>query len=140
MKFVSPLFFIIPLLNIFHFSHCVEPIHPNTNEMTRSVFHYLNSIQGKKTLAGQHVIYGDMMDREIDHVVKTTGKYPALIEFEGGIFAEKYHEEYTKRQKQLVQDAKAYWDQGGLIAICWHWGNPMKPNNTLRQHQSDFQY
>ncbi len=111
-------------------TYTAEPINPNASKNAKVVLEYLQSIQGKKMLAGQHVIYGGKADQEIGHVVETTGKYPALIEFEGGIFAQKYHEDYTKRQDQLVKDAKDYWDKGGLIAICWHWGNPLKPNNT----------
>ena len=36
-----------------------------------------------------------MKDRDMGYLVETTGKYPALIEFEGGIFARKYHEDYS---------------------------------------------
>jgi len=102
------------------------------------VLNYLKSIQGKKTLAGHHVMYGKMMERDIDYIVKTTGKYPALVEFEGGIFARKYHADYTRIQEEIVQDAIAHWKKGGLVAICWHWGNPLKPVNTYANTKIEF--
>ncbi|UCD49398.1 MAG: hypothetical protein JSW27_17930 [Phycisphaerales bacterium] len=107
-----------------------QPAAPQASAEAQKVLAYLKSIQGKKMLAGHHVMYGRLKERDLSYLVETTGKHPALIEFEGGIFARKYHEDYTSIQKQLVQDAIAYWQAGGLVAICWHWGNPLKPVNT----------
>lgn len=111
-------------------AEALRPVTPQASAEAQKVLAYLTSIQGKKTLAGHHVMYGDLKERDLGYLVATTGKYPALIEFEGGIFAQKYHDDYTSIQKQLVQDAIAYWKAGGLIAICWHWGNPLEPKNT----------
>jgi mannan endo-1,4-beta-mannosidase len=107
-----------------------QPAAPQASAEAQKVLAYLKSIQGEKMLAGHHVMYGRLKDRDLRYLVETTDKHPALIEFEGGIFARKYHEDYTAIQKQLVQDAIAYWQDGGLIAICWHWGNPLEPRNT----------
>jgi len=108
----------------------LQPVNRHASVEARKVLDYLKSVQGKQMLTGHHVMYGRMKDRDLNFIVKTSGKYPALIEFEGGIFARKYHEDYTSIQKQLVEDAIAYWKGGGLIAICWHWGNPLEPRNT----------
>ncbi len=106
------------------------PANPQASAEARKVLAYLESIQGQKMLAGHHVMYGGMMERDLGYLVETTGKYPALIEFEAGIFARKYHEDYTSIQKQLVRDAIDWWKAGGLVAMCWHWGNPLEPVNT----------
>ncbi|NOR66806.1 MAG: hypothetical protein GQ528_05575, partial [Woeseiaceae bacterium] len=108
----------------------IQPANQHASAEARKVLDYLNSIQGDKMLAGHHVMYGRLKGRDLGFIVETTGKHPALIEFEGGIFARKYHEDYTSVQKQLVADAIAYWKQGGLIAVCWHWGNPLESRNT----------
>ncbi|UCE50167.1 MAG: hypothetical protein JSW47_08390 [Phycisphaerales bacterium] len=108
----------------------LQPVTPNASAEARKVLDYLKSIQGQKMLAGHHVMYGRLKDRDLGHIVETTGKHPALIEFEGGIFAQKYQDDYTSVQKQLVKDAIAYWEAGGLVAICWHWGNPLQSRNT----------
>ncbi len=110
----------------------LKPVNRDASAEARKVLDYLKSVQGRQMLAGHHVMYGRMKDRDLGHIVEASGKYPALIEFEGGIFARKYHEDYTSRQKQLVADAIAYWKEGGLIAICWHWGNPLEARNTYR--------
>ena len=106
------------------------PVAREVSAEAKQVLGYLQSIQGKQTLAGHHVMYGRLKERDLGYLLETTGKYPALIEFEGGIFARKYHEDYTSIQDQLVQDAIAYWKAGGLVAICWHWGNPLEARNT----------
>ncbi|MHC4356038.1 MAG: glycosyl hydrolase [Planctomycetota bacterium] len=107
-----------------------QPVTPNASVETRHVLSYLKAIQGHKMLAGHHVMYGRLKDRDLGYIVETTGKHPALIEFEGGIFARKYHDDYTSVQKQLVADAIEYWKAGGLVAVCWHWGNPLQTRNT----------
>ncbi len=111
---------------------------PNPSAEARRLLSYLQSIQGKRVLAGHHVMYGSMKDRDLAFIVGTTGKFPALIEFEGGIFARKYHEDYNSVQRQLVSDAVAYWNAGGVVAICWHWGNPLKPRNTYENTKVEF--
>ena len=108
----------------------LQPANQHASAEARKVLDYLKSIQGKEMLAGHHVMYGRMKDRDMGFILETTGKHPALIEFEGGIFARKYHDDYTSVQKQLVADAIAYWKQGGLIAVCWHWGTPLQERNT----------
>ena len=116
----------------------LQPVAPDASVEARKVLAYVKSIQGQKMLAGHHVMYGRLKERDLGFLVETTGKSPALIEFEGGIFARKYHEDYTAIQKQLVQDAIAYWQAGGLVAICWHWGNPLKPINTYPNTKIEF--
>ncbi|MCF7708935.1 MAG: glycoside hydrolase family 26 protein [Verrucomicrobia bacterium] len=134
LKIVYLLLFVLSAFS----SYSVEPINPDATDEARAVLKFLNSIQGDKTLAGQHVIYGDATDREIGYIFENTGKRPALVEFEGGIFAKKYSDDYYERQDRLVEEAIEYWKKGGLIAICWHWGNPMKPRNTYQNTKVEF--
>ena len=108
----------------------LQPVSPNASVEAKQVLSYLKSIEGQKMLAGHHVMYGRLKERDLAYIVETTGKHPALIEFEGGIFARKYHDDYRSVQKQLVAEAIAYWKAGGLVAICWHWGNPLQSKNT----------
>jgi len=128
----------VPILPQCWGAETIQPVNPLASAEARRVYDYLQSIQGRQTLSGHHVMYGRMKDRDLGHIVETTGKYPALIEFEGGIFARKFHEDYDSLQDQLVEDAIAYWREGGLIAICWHWGNPMEPRNTYQNTKLKF--
>ncbi|MCB1125287.1 MAG: hypothetical protein KDM81_02245, partial [Verrucomicrobiae bacterium] len=116
----------------------IAPANPNASPEARRVFDYLQSIQGNHTLAGHHVMYGDMKNRDLGFIQETTGKQPALIEFEGGIFARKFQEEYDSAQRQLIRDAIAWWREGGLVAICWHWGNPLDARNTYEGTKRKF--
>jgi hypothetical protein len=69
----------------------------------RRVLAYLKSIQGDKMLAGHHVMYGRLKDRDLGHIVETTGKHPVLIEFEAGIFARKCDEDHARLLETYLQ-------------------------------------
>ena len=142
MKNITSMCILILYLTTF-FDYCAaeetrQATAPPVSTEAQVVLDYLNFIQGEKMVAGHHVMYGRLKDRDLKYIVDTTGKFPGLIEFEGGIFARKYHEDYTSVQKQLVRDAIAYWKKGGLIAICWHWGNPLETRNTYQNTKIKF--
>lgn len=126
-------------LNLFcSYAEDLAPVNSKASAEAKMVLSYLNSIQGEKMLAGHHVMYGRMKDRDLEYIMENTGKVPALIEFEGGIFAQKYHDDYYSIQKQLVDDAIDLWKGGSLIAICWHWGNPLEARNTYENTKKEF--
>lgn len=106
------------------------PSHTQASPAARKVLAYLQSLRGERTLAGHHVMYGGKKEQELAFIVETTGRHPAILEFEAGIFAAKFQPEYSDQVDRLVRDAGAWWRDGGLVAMCWHWGNPLEPRNT----------
>lgn len=108
----------------------VGPVNGDASVEARRVLAYLRSIQGERTLSGHHVVYGDMARRELGYVEQTAGGSPAVLEFEAGIFTERFSAEWERAERSIVEDAVAHWNMGGLVAMCWHWGNPMEARNT----------
>lgn len=108
----------------------VGPADPEATPAARRVLEYVQSIQGTRTLAGHHVMYGDMAVRELAFIEETTGRQPAVVEFEIGIFAEKGGPQDVEARRRLVKDAIAVWRGGGLVAMCWHWGTPARTRNS----------
>ena len=108
----------------------LAPVNPNATPEARALFQYLQSIRGERMLAGHHVMYDEMHDRDLAHILEATGKVPALLEFEGGIFELKFDDAYADLKDKLVAEAIDHWKRGGIVAVCWHWGNPLEPENT----------
>ena len=108
----------------------LAPSNPQASPAARRVLAYLQSLPGGKTLAGHHVGYGGMKEKELGFIVETTGRHPAILEFEAGIFLPKDQPRYRAELKQLARDATAWWKDGGLVAMCWHWGTPRETANT----------
>ncbi len=106
------------------------PVNPHASDEAREVLVFLYSLQDKQMLTGQHVIYGAATERELNYIEQHTGKLPKVYEFEGGIFEEKFSTEYMEKQAGLITDAHEAYQNGALIAICWHWANPLEADNT----------
>lgn len=116
----------------------LQPANPNATPEAKKVYSYLQSVLGKRTLSGHHGMYGNMEQRDLGYITETTGKTPAVLELEGGIFAKRFSEDWAEIQTGLVQDAIAHWKENGLVALCWHWGNPFDENNTYQGTKKKF--
>lgn len=119
-------------------SNELHPVNPNASPEAVKVYSYLQSVLGNKTLSGHHGMYGSMEQSDLGYIQESTGKTPAVLELEGGIFAKRFSEEWEEIQKELVQDAIAHWNENGLVAICWHWGNPFDEKNTYQGTKKKF--
>lgn len=93
----------------------IEPVNPHASPEARAVLNYLHAMKGKKTLSGQ--MWAPFGGNEIERVLKITGKLPAL---RGHDYI---HERANAREDEL---AIAWWREGGIPTIMWHWGAPTK--------------
>lgn len=116
----------------------LQPVNPNATQDTKKVYSYLQSVLGKKMLSGHHGMYGNMEHRDLEYIKEHTGKTPAVLELEGGIFAKRFSENWAEIQQDLVEDAVSHWKNNGLVAVCWHWGNPFDENNTYNGTKKKF--
>lgn len=86
---------------------------PNADEPTRKVYDYICESYGKYMIsAQQESLWRGSPDYEMDHILKSTGKLPAMrgLDFMGGDF------------KGVVERSKAWHEKSGLVTICWHTG------------------
>lgn len=90
-------------------------VNPNANDETRKVYEYINSLYGFKILSGQQEsTWMGSPEYEMNYLMDKTGKLPAIRGFD-----------YINRDFRGVNNrAKKWWDKGGLVSICWHWGTP----------------
>lgn len=83
----------------------------------RSVYTYLCDIWQQKTLTGQQESYWrGGPTHELDYIEKVTAKLPAVLGLD-----------YLAPTENAGVNARAidWYHKGGIVSICWHWGNPM---------------
>lgn len=87
---------------------------PNADENTKAVYSYICKNFGKKILAGQQesTWINNNPNYEMELIEDATGKLPAIrgLDFMNDDF------------EGVVNRAKAWWNKGGIVTICWHTG------------------
>ena len=85
----------------------------NADETTKAVFSFICDAYGEKIISGQQEsIWVDGPEYEMDYLLETTGKLPAMRGFD---FMNDDFDGVTERASQ-------WWKKGGLVTICWHCG------------------
>lgn len=89
----------------------------------------------KEVVANQKVIVGQQCSETPDvagdyrkyfqSLFEATGKYPALLGFEYGYFA---NVDLAATNRHAID----HWKKGGLVTISWHADNPFKAGNSVR--------
>ena len=110
-------------LNPYRFD--VEPtlVNENASDNAKRVFTYLCDIYGEQMLTGQMCNQG-MYGFENTSIYRVTGEYPAVL----GLDMIEYSPSRVENGSigHSVEAAQAYWDNGGIITMCWHWNAPSK--------------
>ncbi|HUW93530.1 MAG TPA: glycosyl hydrolase [Bacteroidales bacterium] len=92
---------------------------PNPNIETRRLFAYLMDSFTKKIHSGAMSLSAI---EEAQWLYANTGKYPALI----GLDFMNHNRDWGWYDKSIVvNEAKNWYNQNGLVAICWHWRDPL---------------
>ena len=90
---------------------------PRASAGARTLYAYLWSIYGRRTLTGQQEQnFSPAGPRtELDYIQRVTGKQPALVGFD-----------YIEPRDEAGVNARAIaWHRsGGIVTLCWHWGAP----------------
>jgi mannan endo-1,4-beta-mannosidase len=112
----------------------IEPANPNLIPAAREVLAYLESIYGKQTLLGQNKV------AEAEEVRATTGKSPALVSVDlSGWNRVKWSDKYRQNLDRGIRDLARLWhDEGCLVSLEWHWGNPLGQAGTYAAARRDF--
>lgn len=86
---------------------------PNADETTQRVYDYLCENFGKNMLSSQQEsTWMGSPDYEMDFIYENTGKLPAIRGLD-----------YMNNDFEGVNErAIKWWDEGGLVTICWHTG------------------
>lgn len=86
---------------------------PNADAVTAKVYNYVCETFGKQIMTcQQESTWMGSPDYEMDYILETTGKLPAIrgLDYMNNDF------------KGVNERAISWWKKGGLVSICWHTG------------------
>ena len=104
-------------------AHAQEAVlsNPNASSEARSLYRFLNDTYGKHVISGQQEsTWMGSEDYEFEIIRRASGKLPALrgLDYMGDDFA------------GCNRRAKAWFDKGGIVTICWHCGADFSGSHT----------
>lgn len=103
---------------------------PNADETTQRVYQYICENFGRKMLScQQESTWMGSPDYEMDIILEKTGKLPAMrgLDYMNNDF------------KGVNERAIKWWDEGGLVTICWHTGVVSSGYNESLGDNPDFE-
>lgn len=88
---------------------------PNATAEAKKLYAYLCDMHGKKLIAGQQECpTPERVEEEMEYISKVTGKLPAIRGLDY------IHDDFEGVNKRAID----WWNRGGIVTICWHWGIP----------------
>jgi len=106
-------------------AEALEPADPDLIPEARAVLNYLESIYGKRTLTG---VSGT---RNAEQIHSICGRHPAVIAIDiSGWNSPTWGRSYTGVVARYVEQAKGWWQAGGIVTMQFHWKHPGKPDGT----------
>jgi mannan endo-1,4-beta-mannosidase len=102
---------------------------PEPAAIAQKEFQYLIDQFGKK-------IHSGVMDmKEAEWLKANTGKYPALL----GLDLMNHTRDYSWFDKNtLINEAKSWYANHGLVALCWHWRDPLRNTEEFYTEKTTF--
>ena len=97
---------------------------PNASDETKRLYSFLCDVYGKYIISGQFSADNRGKDGpEFDEFMLKTGKYPAMMGLDL-IEASPNRAEHGSSPGLIVETAKDWYDNNGIVTICWHWNHP----------------
>lgn len=116
----------------------IAPADAAANRTTKSIYTYLLSIWGHKTLSAQQDLTWKDSINMAARVHTDTGKYPAMMGYD---FMNYGMTATWIEGLGQTDEAIAYAEQGGLVTFSWHWRDPALLNtgdvNTAQFYTKD---
>lgn len=112
-----------PVLDLSQYEVSNQLCNPNANDQTKRLYNFLTDVYGKYTLSGQYSSSDlGMESREFKEIEKATGESPAIIGLD--LIEASTSRGGSTEPVKSVSNAIAYWNQGGIVTLCWHWSAP----------------
>lgn len=103
---------------------------PNALPCAQKLYAQLQEVFGRKMLLGQQEFPGrDRADQEMEHILRETGKLPAIRGLD------LMHDDYAG----TLERSRAWHQRGGIVSICWHTGLVGKGYTESQAEQPDFE-
>lgn len=99
------------------------------------VYDFFRQHFGEKVISGTMAAHSTNID-EAQWVYSQTGKWPALVGFD-------YIDHTNPGQNWVKYNAiyelgKAYWENNGLVALTWHWRDPLTKSGAFYTKETSF--
>lgn len=99
---------------------------------TKRLFYYLMDNFGKNIHSGTMSLNAI---EEAEWLYSQTGKYPALI----GLDFMNHTRNWSWFDKSiLVNEARNWYNKNGLVAVCWHWRDPLRSTDEFYTDKTSF--
>lgn len=100
---------------------------PSATPAATALYQYICDMRGKGILSGQQEIpFNNNDSDELRYIQKITGQQPAILGLD-----------YISNDFSGVnQRAKQWYEKGGIVSICWHWGIPPYGSGYLSSKES----
>jgi hypothetical protein len=110
------------------FVSAAQPVDPDLIPEARRVLDYLESVCGKKTLAGMSN-WGGAGWRAVYEI---SGRAPAVCAWDAtGWNSPTWGPSYCQVLQGYVDSSRRWWqDKGGIVTMQWHWSKPGDPNGS----------
>lgn len=107
------------------------PCNPHAQQEVCDLLAYLNSIEGKGILTGQHTQTN--AQEELSLILRETGKLPAICGFELLSYSPNIHLEGASpacvqevfENRDTLELAMVWAEHGGILTFTWHWFSPL---------------
>lgn len=107
---------------------------PSPSKEAKSLYEFLKENFGKKVISGAMANYSTGIE-EAQWMHDNVGKWPALTGFD---FINYTRDWSTINFTELVDNAKEWWNNNGLVAIMWHWRDPLKKTDGFYTKDTSF--
>lgn len=96
----------------------------NATDNAKRLFSYMCDTYGKAIISGQYCDTGATGWENLKIAENNGGKYPAILGLDVGYYSQTGvdHGAECKTTEQAI----AYWENGGIVTLCWHWLAPEK--------------
>ncbi|WEK54668.1 MAG: glycosyl hydrolase [Candidatus Cohnella colombiensis] len=109
---VQPVSIVSPQITLSDTNHLKNP---NATKEAKILYNYIRDIYGDYIISGQQEsTWKGTPDFEINYIKDNTGRLPAIRGLDY------INEDFSG----VTQRAIAWWELGGIVSICWHWGTP----------------
>ncbi len=90
----------------------------NATDEAKILYDYINSVYRNGILSGQQesTWVNNNPNDEMDYILEKTGKLPAIRGLDY------INNDFDGVNARSIE----WWDKGGIVSICWHWGIPPK--------------
>ena len=107
------------------------PCNPHAQQEVCDLLAYLNSIEGKGILTGQHTQTN--AQEELSVILRETGRLPAVCGFELLSYSSNIHLEGASPEcvqevldnRDTLELAMVWANCGGIVTFTWHWFSPV---------------